>query len=200
MIKNIVFDIGNVLTYYTWEKHIQKFGFDEATCKRVASATVQSKEWNEIDRGVLSDEEVEALLIKNDPGVEKEIHQMFSNLGGLVEHADYAIPWLLELKAKGYGVYYLSNFSSKCQRECGKALDFIPYMDGGILSYEENLIKPQPEIYQRLMEKYGLQADTCVFLDDLEANVKAAQKEGMYGIVFTTREAAQQQLKELGVV
>ena len=49
MIKNIVFDIGNVLTYYTWEKHIQKFGFDEATCKRVAAATVQSKEWNEIE-------------------------------------------------------------------------------------------------------------------------------------------------------
>ena len=67
MIKNIVFDIGNVLTYYTWEKHIQKFGFDEETCKRVAAATVRSKEWNEIDRGVLSDEEVEALLIKNDP-------------------------------------------------------------------------------------------------------------------------------------
>ena len=58
MIKNIVFDIGNVLTYYTWESHIHSFGFSEAVRERVIRATVKSEAWNEFDRGVLNDEEI----------------------------------------------------------------------------------------------------------------------------------------------
>lgn len=199
MIKNIIFDIGNVLTYYTWDKHIRSFGFPAEICRRVAEATVKSPEWNEFDRGVLSDEEIEALLIGNDPGVGNEIHQMLSDIGGLVEKADYAIPWIGELKEKGYRVYYLSNFSYKAKRECEAALDFLPYTDGGILSCEEKLIKPQPEIYRRLLEKYDLVASECVFLDDMEANVAAARAEGIAAILFTTKEAALPQLAELGV-
>ena len=132
-IRNVIFDIGNVLTYFTWHKHIHSFGFSEEVCIRVINATVKSNEWNEFDRGVLSDEEVENLLVANDPGVEKEIRQMMDDLGGLVEKADYAIPWIQELKQKGYQVYFLSNFSYKAGRECAHALDFFPYMDGGIL-------------------------------------------------------------------
>ena len=199
MIKNIIFDIGNVLTYYTWDKHIRSFGFPEEICQRVAAATVKSPEWNEFDRGALSDEEIEALLIRNDPGVGNEIHQMLSDLAGLVEKADYAIPWIKELKEKGYRVYYLSNFSYKAKRECKAALDFLPYTDGGILSCEEKLTKPQPEIYRRLLKKYNLDASECVFLDDVEANVAAARAEGIAAIRFTTKEDALPQLAKLGV-
>lgn len=200
MIKNIIFDIGNVLTYYTWDKHIHSFGFPEEICERVAAATVKSREWNEFDRGALSDEAVVELLVQNDPGVEKEIRQMLSNVSGLVEKADYAIPWIQELKEKGYRVYYLSNFSYKAGKECRHALDFLPYMDGGILSCEEKLIKPEPEIYRRLLEKYDLAAQECVFLDDVLQNVEAARAEGIHAIRFTTKEAALTALAELGVL
>ncbi len=199
MIKNIVFDIGNVLTYYTWEEHIRSFGFTETVYQRVVQATVKSSAWNEFDRGLLSDEEVTQLLVQNDPGVEQEIRQMMVNVGGLVKKAEYAIPWIQELKSKGYHVYYLSNFSFKAGKECSHALDFMPFTDGGILSCEEKLIKPQPEIYRRLLEKYGLTAGECVFLDDLDINVRAAEAEGFHGILFTTKEAAVSALEELGV-
>ncbi len=199
MIKNIVFDIGNVLTYYTWEEHIRSFGFTETVYQRVVQATVKSSAWNEFDRGLLSDEEVTQLLVQNDPGVEQEIRQMMVSVGGLVKKAEYAIPWIQELKSKGYHVYYLSNFSFKAGKECSHALDFMPFTDGGILSCEEKLIKPQPEIYRRLLEKYGLTAGECVFLDDLDINVRAAEAEGFHGILFTTKEAAVSALEELGV-
>lgn len=199
MIKNIIFDIGNVLTYYTWKKHIYSFGFTEEICDRVAKATVKSNEWNEFDRGVLEDEDIIDMLVKNDPGVEKEIRQVLAHMGGLVEKADYAIPWIRELQTKGYRVYYLSNFSYKAGRECKQALDFLPYMDGGILSCEEKLIKPQPEIYRRLLEKYDLSASECVFLDDTQVNVEAARAEGIVAIRFTTKEAALPELEKLGV-
>ncbi len=199
MIKNIVFDIGNVLTYYTWEDHIRSFGFSEEVYQRVVRATVKSNEWNEFDRGILSDEEVTELLVGNDPGVEQEIRQMMVNVGGLVKKADYAIPWIQELQSKGYHVYYLSNFSFKAEKECSHALDFMPFTDGGILSCREKLIKPQPEIYRRLLEKYHLIAEECVFLDDVEVNVTAAGAEGLHTILFTTKEAAVLALEELGV-
>ena len=199
MIKNIVFDIGNVLTYYTWEKHIRSFGFAEEIYERVVKATVLSPKWNEFDRGVMGDEAVIDLLVSNDPGVEPQIRRMMADVGGLVSRADYAIPWIQELQSRGYRVYYMSNFSFKACRECRHALDFIPYADGGILSCEEKLIKPQPEIYLRLLEKYDLKAEECVFLDDLEANVEAARAQGFEGIVFTDKEAAVSELAALGV-
>lgn len=199
MIKNIVFDIGNVLTDYAWNKYVHSFGFTEEVCERVAAATVNSAQWAEFDRGVLSSQEVVELLVKNDLGVEKEIREFTADLSGLVEKADYAIPWIQELKAKGYGVYYLSNFSEKAEHECAHALDFLPYMDGGILSYRDKLIKPDAAIYRCLLERYQLQAQECVFLDDLAENVEAAKAQGMQGIVFTTKEEAVSELEKMGV-
>ncbi len=200
MIQNVIFDIGNVLTYYTWEKHIRSFGFSEAVYERVVRATVKSNEWNEFDRGCLSDEEVVELLTRNDPSVEKEIRKAMADVSGLVERADYAIPWLKELKEKGLGLYYLSNFSYKAGRECRHALDFLPYMDGGILSCEVKLVKPQPEIYRLLLQKYDLKAEECVFLDDTAANVEAARAEGIRSFLFTGKDDAALKLAELGVV
>ena len=78
--------------------------------------------------------------------------------------------------------------------ECEKALDFLAEMDGGILSYQAKLIKPDPEIYRLLCDRYGLKAKECVFIDDTEKNVLAAQKEGMKGIIFHTLEQTKEEL------
>ena len=199
MIKNIVFDIGNVLTDFTWNAHIHKFGFPEEICERLANATVKSPKWGEYDRGVLSDEEIVNGFVENDPGIEKEIRLMNQDLSTIVTRVDYAIPWLQELKARGFHVYYLSNFSGKVEREGAHALDFIPYMDGGILSYTVKLIKPDPAIYQCLTDRYGLNPAECLFLDDLAENVEAAKRCGWQGIVFTSKEEADRAIKALTV-
>ena len=115
----------------------------------------------------------------------------------MISRYDYAIPWLKELKERGYGVYYISNFAHKAHMECKKALDFLSEMNGGILSYQDKLIKPDPEIYRLLCQRYGLKAEECVFIDDTEKNVLAAQKEGMKGIVFHTLGQAKEELDRL---
>ena len=79
------------------------------------------------------------------------------------------------------------------------ALDFLNYVDGGILSYQEKTIKPEPEIYQRLIEKYSLVPEECVFLDDTEKNLTAAAGFGMHTVHFTDRESALEELRKLGV-
>ncbi|MCM1026802.1 MAG: HAD family phosphatase [Roseburia sp.] len=197
MIRNIVFDIGNVLSDYRWRDFLRDKGFDEAMVERIARASVLNPAWNEIDRGVWSEEEILREFIRSDPEIEEEIRRAFSNIRGLVTPRDYAVPWIRELKEKGFSVYYLSNFSHKAQVECAEALTFLPYTDGGILSWQEKLIKPDRAIYELLLSRYGLKAEECVFLDDTRENVEGAKACGFYGICFETKEQAEEELRRL---
>ena len=177
----------------------RKFGFSEEIFERVAKATVKSLEWHEFDRGELTMKEIVAAFIENDPGIEKEIRLVFENVKGLVTKRDYAIPWIQHLKASGLQVLYLSNFAEITKNHCIEALDFIPYTDGGVLSYEIKMVKPNADIYQALIAKYNLNPKECVFVDDTLPNVEAAIKLGMHAIHAVSHEAALEGLAALGV-
>ncbi len=199
MLTTFIFDIGNVLADFGWKEYFESFHFPKEIIPRIAKATVLSPTWNDFDRGAKTDEELINSFIKNDPELEPQIRKLCENVHDMITKRDYAIPWILELKQKGYRVLYLSNFSHKAEIECQDALDFIPYTDGGILSYQEKLVKPEPEIYQRLIERYDLIPEECVFLDDRMDNCEAAAKFGMKTICFTTKEAAIEELKKYHV-
>lgn len=199
MLTTIIFDIGNVLVDFGWKEYFESFHFPKVMLPRIAKATVLSDSWNDFDRGAKTDEELINSFIKNDPELEPQIRQLCENIHDMITKRDYAIPWILELKQKGYRVLYLSNFSRKAEIECQDAIDFIPYMDGGILSYQEKLVKPEPEIYKRLIERYDLVPEECVFLDDKKENCEMAEKFGMKTVCFTTKEAAMEELKKYQV-
>ena len=199
MIRNIVFDIGNVLTDFRWKEFMQDKGFDGETVKRIAKASLESPLWGELDRGLWEEEKVLEEFIRRDPEIEEQIRFAYSDIHGMVTPRDYAIPWIRELKQGGYGVYYLSNFAERACRECREALAFLGETDGGILSCQVHLIKPEPAIYRLLLKQYGLNAEECVFLDDLPVNVEGAKAEGFAGIVFRSREQAVEELALLGV-
>ena len=194
MIRNIIFDIGNVLTDFRWREFLQDKGFPEEMVRRIARASTENTLWRELDRGVWTWERLMAAFIAEDPEIAAELHQAFDDMRDIVVIRDYAVPWVKELKAQGYGVWYLSNFSEKIERECREALAFLPYMDGGILSYQDRLIKPDRAIYETLLRRYGLQAEECVFIDDKAVNIEAGEALGIRGIVFDTREQVQKEL------
>lgn len=199
MITTIIFDIGNVLADFTWEEHYRSFGYDEETFVRIANATVKNPAWCEYDRGVLTDEEVMQKFIESDPELEDILRKVLKNKNTMVRRNDYAIPWIKELQSKGYRCLYLSNFSKASETDCAQALDFIPYMDGGILSYQEKVIKPMPEIYQLLIDRYELIPEECVFLDDTVCNLEGAEKFGIHTIHFHNQAQAIEELRQLGV-
>ena len=115
----------------------------------------------------------------------------------IVTIRDYAIEWVKSLKKQGFSVYFLSNFSQKIEKECDKALVFRKEMDGGILSWKDKLIKPDPEIYKLCLTRFGLKPEESVFVDDTAVNVEAANELGIHGIVFQSREQVDQKLAEL---
>lgn len=200
MIRNIIFDIGNVLTDFRWKDFLEEKGFTGEKLERIARASVLSPVWPELDRGVWTFEQVLEGFTRNDPELDpKELHRAYDDMSGIVVIRDYAVEWVRDLKAKGLKVYYLSNFSEKIERECRDGLAFLPEMDGGILSHRDKLIKPDPAIYELLLERFGLKAEECVFLDDTPVNIEAGRKLGIRGIIFQSREQAVRELREMGL-
>ena len=199
MIRNIIFDIGNVLTDFRWKEFLSDRGFSEEMTARLARASVLTPLWDEVDRGVWDMEKLMQEFIRRDPEIASELRLAFDNVKGMVTKRDYAIPWIQRLKTHGYKVYYLSNFSIKAYEDCQDALDFIPFMDGGILSCREKVIKPDAEIYRILLSRYSLKAEESVFIDDTGKNVDAAEALGIHGICFKSRKQAEEELRQLGV-
>ena len=195
-INTVIFDIGNVLTEFSWERHFRQLGFEGEIFERVADATVRGPYWGEFDRG-RDENEVLAGFIEMDPGVEEQIRLMFKNIAPTLNPVDYAIPWIMDLKKKGYRVLILSNLSSKTVYECHRCLHFMNYVDGGILSFMEGVIKPEREIYDRLIERYFIEPSEAVFIDDTQRNIDMALKVGLHGIVFENYEQAKRDLEAM---
>ena len=133
-------------------------------------------------------------FVKLDPEIEKELWEAFSNIQGMLTIRDFAVPWIKSLKKEGFGVYYLSNYSKKAYDECRDSLAFMEYTDGGFLSFQQRMIKPDPEFYRRFLEQFDLNARECVFIDDTEENVAVAESIGFHGIVFRSYEDAAKRL------
>ncbi len=198
MIKNIIFDIGKVLVDYDWTQYLKSYEFEPEKEAAVAAALFGGESWKELDRGALPLPEIEELFVSGAPQYRDDILRVFRDSGRCIRRLDYAIPWITSLKERGYGVYYLSNYSEFMIEATRQALDFLPYTDGGVFSCDVKLIKPEPEIYQALTERYpSIVPEESVFLDDVAENVAAARAQGFHGIVFSSREQASGELEAL---
>ena len=107
---------------------------------------------------------------------------------------------LRELKQKGYRVYALSNWSAETFPIAQKQFDFLKEFDGIMISGEEKLVKPDPVFFTRLLKKYNLQADNCIFIDDNAANISKAADLGFETALFTDAEALRRTLVSRGVL
>lgn len=197
MIKSIIFDIGMVLADYNWSGYLRSFSYSKETYEAVANAVFLSPTWVECDRGVLSDQELLSGFIHNAPEYEKEIMEVYDTVGRCIKQYDYTIPWIQDLKSKGLGIYALSNYGERMFAQTGKELNFLKYMDGALISYQDHLIKPDPRIYQTLLNRYNLIPQETVFFDDNEDNVKGASDLGINAFLFHNYQEANEQLQAL---
>lgn len=197
MIKNIVFDIGNVLVDFRLKEFLAEKGFDAPMIKRLLKASVMSPYWEQFERADITEEEAMRAFVSLDPEIEEELNKAFSNIQGMLTIREYAVPWIRSLKEAGFRVYYLSNYSKKAYDECQDSLAFMKYTDGGFLSFQQRMTKPDPQMYTRFLEHFRLVPQESVFIDDTEQNVAVAESMGFRGIVFRSYEDAIKRLKEL---
>ncbi|WP_270854578.1 HAD family hydrolase, partial [Roseburia hominis] len=183
MIKNVIFDVGQVLVAWEPVEAMRALGMDEETVRAVADATVHTSDWDEADRGALSDEELLTGFIRKAPAYEAQIRNFWEHVDRAIYPFPYVGEWMRTLKDKGYHLYILSNYGAWTYAKTkDQSLGFLKDVDGALFSFEVKQIKPEPEIYHSLLERFHLCAEECVFLDDRQNNVDGAIACGISAI------------------
>lgn len=199
MIKNIVFDIGNVLVDFRWREIMDSLQLDKETQDVFEHSVFGSTWWHEFDHGTMKEEEVIEKLRENNQDKLDALNLVWEHRDELVKPYPYCVSWIQELKAKGYKTYLLSNYPSTLftmHTENG-SFPFLDEVDGKIISGFAKMVKPDADIYVKLLSEYQLTAGECVFIDDRMENVEGARRAGMKGIVFENFTQANHELGEL---
>ena len=179
MINTIIFDLGNVLVGFGWEKFLREIAPEDKDYLALERAIFRNPAWVEHDKGLLTEQEELAEFISAAPEYEAQIRQAYENLSGCVWNLPYTVPWLQELKAEGFRIYALSNWPKHVYDLRGARLDFLELMDGYILSFREHVIKPDPEIYLYTAQKLGVAPEECLAVEDSTFGVLAGHRAGM---------------------
>ena len=183
MVKNIVFDLGNVLISFRPSGFFDKKNFPETIKSRIIPDIFGSREWLMLDNGDISTSEaIDAIAAKSSLKRE-EIAHIFNLRAEIMFPLDSNVRLLPELKKRGFRLYYLSNFPIDIFEEIKTGYFFFTYFDGGVISSEVKFSKPDRRIFEILLEKYGLIPSECLFVDDIEINVRAAEGLGIKGLV-----------------
>lgn len=184
MIKNIIFDMGNVLLSYNPDVCLQCFVEKEADREIIKRELFKGPEWVEGDLGLLTDAERFDGASKRVPErLHKALMRCALEWTMCMKEVPGARDFLSYVKERGYKLFVLSNASSSFYNYFP---GFMPldYFDGIVVSCDIHIVKPDIRIYRHLLETYDLKAEECFFMDDLPQNVEAAKKVGINGAVF----------------
>ena len=202
MIRNIVFDMGQVMIRWNPEYYLDQGDFSEEDRQKLLKEVFRSVEWVRLDRGSLALEEAAAAMRSRLP---EHLH------GAVWENGIDWYRWPIvpmpgmtelvrELKGKGYGIYLLSNCSPPLRQHYRK-IPGIEVFDGIFISSEHRLLKPQHEIFEKFFAAFSLKPEECFFVDDAVANIEGALECGMEGAVYRgDTEELRINLKEKGIL
>ena len=182
MIKNIIFDLGNVLVKYSPENFLKKY-IKEKNQEAFITNIFKSKEWLELDRGTLSYEDAVEIFSKRVPEEKENIERLFrENISSCISPIEENVEIMRNLKKNGYSVYILSNFHQPAFEYIKENWDFISEFDGDVISCYYHYIKPEKAIYETILNKYNLVPSETIFFDDVEANINGAKEVNIGGI------------------
>ncbi len=187
MIRNIVFDMGNVLTEYDSTRVCAHIIKDEALEKKINQTVFISPEWVLLDMGVISEEEaLKRMLSRLDTEEERDLASLCFEQWHLynMNHKAGMGELVRQLKEKGFGLYVCSNASLRLLECCDKVIPEAKLFDGMLFSAEVKCMKPQKEMYAHLFSRFGLQPEACFFVDDWDLNIEGAKACGMDGYCF----------------
>ena len=200
-IEAIIFDFGNVLL--EWDpRHVYRrfFPNDEAAMEEFLHE-VNFMEWNaQQDKGRSFAEGV-AELSRQFPQYAGLIGAYYDNWKDSIgNHLEGTVEIMKRLKAAGYALYGLSNWSAETFPLMRDRFDFFKLLDDIVISGEVGMIKPEPEIFEHMLARIGKPAGACLFIDDAAANVGQAQKMGFATIHFHSPAQLQLELHRLRIL
>ena len=182
MVKNIIFDIGNVILNFNINRVLNEFTDNIDEQKFIKENIIKSPEWLGnalIDTGYLTREAaIKIVQDRTDHSNDKIIAQFWNNYNNFAKIDERVLELIKNLKTKNYKIYLLSNINPYTHELVMKS-GLFEIVDGYVLSYKEHMIKPYKSIYNTLLERYSLKPEESVFIDDNEKNINTGKSLGI---------------------
>lgn len=183
-IKNLVFDMGNVLIHYNAMHYVEKYAENKEDWPLLLHEVFQSVEWIRMDHGTITEAEaVEACCNRLPPRLHSIAAQLYAHWNEDIPPMEGMEELIGRAKAAGYGIYLLSNTSVR-YHNFRKNIAALRYFDGEFISADWHLMKPSPSIFRTFCLHFGLNPAECLFVDDQPMNAYGAQCAGMDSIIF----------------
>ena len=184
-IDSVVFDIGNVLMYFS-PSHVLDtlFGADEALKEQLMERVFRSSHWLDLDRGTATYEQAAERMAQGRADLRPAVDLIFERWMGLKTPIEEGVSALKRCKERGKRLYILSNYHQPSFEWLLSHYDFFSLFDGYVVSCYLHLLKPEPEIYRELIDRCSLEPARSLFIDDTRVNVEAAMEAGIQGLWF----------------
>ncbi|MBT3336413.1 MAG: HAD family phosphatase [Anaerolineae bacterium] len=196
-IKAIIFDFGGVLIDWSPHNLYNAYFPNQPEALEDFLREVDFYTWNaEQDRGRSFREGVAELSAKFPHRADLIAAYAENWINSITGEISGTVRILHRLKAKGYSLYGLSNWSAETFPLVRDEFSFLDQFDDLVLSGEVKLVKPEPEIFHYLLERIPEEVGECLFIDDSLANIEAAQKLGFYTVHFRSAERLEDELRE----
>lgn len=166
MIKNIIFDLGNVIINYNQEKIIKQFTQNKDEHDYIIEQIFKAPEWQMMDLGTVTNQEAANIINQRNNFKYKDLTDEFLNNWYKVQIINRdVVEFAKKLYKKGYKLYVLSNMAN-LTFEFFKNDEFFEMCDGIIISAHEHIKKPDIKVFEILMSRYNLKPHECIFIDD----------------------------------
>jgi len=195
-IKNVIFDVGNVLVKWAPHEVIARIfpSYDPKVFYQEIRPT-----WLGLNLGKLTEKEAIALYAKQFKLPESQFLVFMKELKTHQVPIPGSLDLLKKLKALGMNLYSITDNIKEIMEYHRAHSQFIPYFKDIIVSADIGILKPHREIYQHLLNKHKIVAAESVFIDDALINVKGARAVGMHAIQFFDAVSCEQELRRLGI-
>ena len=181
---NIVFDLGNVLLNFNPQQYLNKLNLSQREREKLYENIFNSEEWIKLDRGTIPQKQAIVKMKERCPELEDKIVKIMNEWQHILTPRNKTVAILKKLASANYPLYVLSNFHKQAFQYVRDEYSFFKLFDGIVISAHENCIKPEPEIYETLIQRYHINTNETVFIDDSSQNVKGAEKMGIKAIQY----------------
>jgi len=184
MIRNVIFDFGAVLFQWNPGKIVHTFTDSKYEQQLLLNEVLRHPDWLSLDRGTMLMAELIPKFAVRTGFPESRMEDFFEHILNSLVKISSTQTLFFRLLENHYSIYYLTNMSSAFFETLNERHSFLSLCKGGLVSGKELIVKPDPEIFELLLERYSLQADESLFIDDNNENIKSACDLGFHTIRF----------------
>ena len=195
-IRNVIMDLGGVMLEWNPDHLLTRFQ-PEPELRRQLRAAIFGPDWHLFDRGRLSEAELLERLVSGSGQSRDDLADIIAAVRESLLEKPETVKLVRALQQRGFDIYCLSNMPGPMYEHLRRRHTFWDVFRGVVISAEIQMMKPEPEIYTHLLERFGLLAEESVFVDDMQANVDGAKRVGLHAIRFQNAAQCELELEEL---